>query len=363
MPEHPYRRAGPAAFWSRCVAENFEPASVPDGRSFDLDRGDRFMSAGSCFAANVRRYVEAAGLTYTVTEGPHPSFPQSAESAYYEAFSARYGNVYTARQMAQLLERALGLFAPAEDSWIVDEEWVDPYRPGLRHRARSHEEFHWLRHQHLEAVREAVACSSVFVFTLGLTEAWISATDGAVFPACPGTVAGEFDPLKHKFHNFTVEEVTRDLTRMVALARIINPRIKVILTVSPVPLVATATGRHVLVATTYSKSVLRVAADMVAHALPQVDYFPAYELVTGPQAQFDAFESDRRNVTESAVAQVMATFFATYFPSEPKPPSSVDGTGGTVPVPVMADRNGGEALATALAKAIEDLCEEEMAEF
>ena len=28
------------------------------------------MSAGSCFAANVRRYVEAAGLRYTVAERP-----------------------------------------------------------------------------------------------------------------------------------------------------------------------------------------------------------------------------------------------------------------------------------------------------
>jgi hypothetical protein len=36
-----------------------------------------------------------------------------------------------------------------------------------------------------------------------------------------------------------------------------------------------------------------------------VTYFPAYEIVTGPQAPFEHFESDRRNVSEVAVAEVM----------------------------------------------------------
>ena len=36
-----------------------------------------------------------------------------------------------------------------------------------------------------------------------------------------------------------------------------------------------------------------------------VTYFPAYEIVTGPQAPFEYFESDRRNVSEIAVAEVM----------------------------------------------------------
>ena len=39
-----------------------------------------------------------------------------------------------------------------------------------------------------------------------------------------------------------------------------NPKARLVLTVSPVPLAATASGSHVLPATIYSKSVLRAAA-------------------------------------------------------------------------------------------------------
>src|SRR3546814_18373073 len=52
----------------------------------------------------------------------------------------------------------------------------------------------------------------------------------------------------------------------------INPRVKVVLTVSPVPLIATYEPAHVLCATTYSKSVLRVAATMLARGRAWVAY-------------------------------------------------------------------------------------------
>ena len=43
-----------------------------------------------------------------------------------------------------------------------------------------------------------------------------------------------------------------------------------------------------------------------------VAYFPAYELVTGPQAAYETFAADRRNVTEGAVRGVMTAFFESF---------------------------------------------------
>lgn len=349
MAPHPYRSAPPTAFWSRSVTRDFAAAEVAAGQPFTIDRADRFMSAGSCFASHVRQHVEARGFAYTVTERAHPMFTETAEAPYYEAFSARYGNIYTAAQMAQILDRALGGFSPVEDHWLVDGRWVDPYRPGLRHHASCEREFHALTAQHLAAVRRAVESSTVFVFTLGLTEAWTSADDGAVFPACPGTVAGTFDPERHVFVNFTVDAVVDDLLRTIDLARAINPSLKIVLTVSPVPLVATASGRHVLVASTFSKSVLRVAADIVAGASRDVAYFPSYELVTGPQAAGGAYEEDRRNVREPAVAAVMDAFFAAFYE---------DGAGTVAPTEPGAPSRAARLAAVA----VEAECEEEMAD-
>ena len=145
--------------------------------------------------------------------------------------------------------------------WPTATGVVDPFRPGLRYHARSEREFDLLTAAHLRAVRAVFEQATVFIFTLGLTEAWCSTADGAVYPACPGTVAGEFDPQRHRLINFRVDEVIADLGAVIELARTINPTLRWVLTVSPVPLVATATGRHVLTASTYSKAVLRVAAD------------------------------------------------------------------------------------------------------
>jgi hypothetical protein len=77
-----------------------------------------------------------------------------------------------------------------------------------------------------------------------------------------------------------------------------------------VPLVATATRDHVVTASIYSKSVLRVAAGDVALSEPGVVYFPAYEIVTGPQAPDSFFEADRRNVSAAGIACVVAALLA-----------------------------------------------------
>jgi hypothetical protein len=185
---------------------------------------------------------------------------------------------------------------------------IDPFRPGLRYHALDDREFELLTAQHLRAVRQVFEQADVFIFTLGLTEAWTSSMDGAVFPACPGTVAGTFDPTRHAFQNFTVADVTADFDAFVGIVRALNPNIRIILTVSPVPLVATATTRHVLCASTYSKAVLRVAAEEACRRHPFVAYFPSYEIVAGPQAPASFLAPDRRTVTPEAIATVMAAF-------------------------------------------------------
>lgn len=307
---NPYELMPPRQFWSRAVTRAYDPGSIADGDQPLIGPEDRVISAGSCFAANLVPYLEAQQLTYLRTEQRHPVFARlPAENYSYDKFSAAYGNIYTVRQMLQLLRRCLGTFRPVEDRWHLDGAVVDPFRPGLRYPALSDREFDLLTRRHLAATRKAFRRCSVFIFTLGLTEAWESRADGAVFPACPGTIAGTFDPERHAFRNFTAAEVIDDLDQTIALFRSLNATARIILTVSPVPLVATATGHHVVAATTYSKSVLRVAAE---HATQHegVIYFPSYEIVTSSAAPADFFEADRRNVSKLAVDTVMAAFIA-----------------------------------------------------
>ena len=91
-----------------------------------------------------------------------------------------------------------------------------------------------------------------------------------------------------------------------------NPGVRVLLTVSPVPLIATFEDRHVLVSTTYSKSVLRVAAQAACDGSDRVDYFPSYEIITGSPTGGMYFEEDSREVNSIGVAHAMRSFVAAY---------------------------------------------------
>jgi hypothetical protein len=67
--------------------------------------------------------------------------------------------------------------------------------------------------------------------------------------------------------------------------------------------------RHVLTATTYSKSVLRVACEEILGRRTGIAYVPSYEIITGSYSRGRYFAADCREVNEAGVAHVMKVFF------------------------------------------------------
>jgi hypothetical protein len=307
---HPYVDIDDRQRWSRAMAGrasvDIDPVLQPP---FRIESNMRVVTAGSCFAQHVARYLREHGLACYETEPAHPLLPPALAEAFgYGVYSARYGNIYTSRQLLQLWRRASGVFVPKDDSWEDEAgRWFDPFRPTIQPDGfSSMREYCEDRRQHFAAVRRAFSEMDVFVFTLGLTECWSAHADGAVYPLCPGVAAGRFDAERHILLNFTVNEVVADLRAFIEEIREVNPRMKVILTVSPVSLAATATKQHVLTASTYSKAVLRVAAEQVS-GLPDVYYFPAYEIISAAGREY--LDDDRRSILEDGIRHVMSLFF------------------------------------------------------
>ncbi|MFD9077231.1 GSCFA domain-containing protein [Streptomyces lasiicapitis] len=308
----PYQSLPPRAFWRTAVAD-------PDLRAigglwtpkFAVGQDDVILTAGSCFARHIGRTLLERGMNWRDAEPAPPGLTEAERrDRHYGVFSFRTGNVYTAAALRQWLSWASGDSAPPEEVWRENGRWFDPFRPSVEPDGHaSPEEVTQAREGTLAAIRGAVAEADCLVFTLGLTEAWHGRAHGAVYPVCPGTVRGTYDAERHAFHNFTFAEVYRDLSAAIELARSANPGLRVLLTVSPVPLTATATGGHVLTATTYSKSVLRAVAGQLAHELDHVDYFPAYEIVTGFPFKAEFFEPNLRTVSPDGVDFVMGQFF------------------------------------------------------
>lgn len=335
--DNPYTQQPPRAFWRRTITPH-HPLDIPDWyhKRFDID-GLAIATAGSCFAQHIGRNLRAFGFNYLDTE-PAPDLLPGADHLDfgYGMYSARYGNIYSARQWLQLLQRAQRRFAPAETHWEKDGGVVDPFRPTIEPAPFSSvAELTVLRDHHLDCVLQLFETADVFVFTMGLTEIWESRIDGAVYPLCPGTAGGRYDDSQHRFRNQTSAEVRADMEAVMALARDLNPDLRFLLTVSPVPLVATATAQQVAVASTYSKSVLRAVAGELYQEHDFVDYFPSYEIVTAPVMGGTFFQPNRREVSHHGVDHVMGVFFSQH---PPPPQAGATSTSQPPPPPSEAER-------------------------
>lgn len=315
MITNPYQNLPEYQFWRRAVAgiEPFRFDPVTSTR-FTIDRNKRVATAGSCFAQHISNRLAKIGFNYFVPEAGEQLPAEQRKLLNYGVFSARYGNLYTTRQLLQLFQECFDGRTAAEVVWQTSEgRFVDALRPQITPGGYgSEEEVRTERQAHLCAVRRMFEDCDIFVFTLGLTETWCSRRDGTVYPVAPGVSGGSFDPERHKFINLDVLEVMADLEEFLQRLKTVNPRVKVILTVSPVPLIATYEPRNVLVATTYSKSVLRVAAETAYRKHDWVDYFPSYEIICGNYNDSAYYEADYRGINSIGVDHAMRCFLVHY---------------------------------------------------
>ncbi len=328
---HPYADLPPRAFWQTGVAETdrdhfpglYEPRLA-------ITTATRVATAGSCFAQHIGRRLTQAGCTVLDAEPPPRAMPATVAQAFgYSLFSGRYGNIYTARQLRQLLTDIIDGHVDARFVWEKRAGFVDAFRPTVEPEGLgSVDEVLLHRAYHLERTSMMLRQTDVFIFTLGLTEAWMDAATGRVFPVCPGVAAGQFDPTQHVFHKFRHAEVLDDLTAIHAMLQRFRPGMQMLLTVSPVPLTATMSGHHVLTATAASKATLRAAADEFVSATQGTDYFPSLEIVTSPACGGPWFAPNMREVSSGGVNKVMSIFLAAHglsaAPSAQTPDIEVD---------------------------------------
>jgi hypothetical protein len=348
---NPYTTLPPHAFWRTGVAEAGIFGLKDLWQSpWVLPRDARFATFGSCFAQHISRALRARKMGWIDGEPAPVGTPADLAGLYnYGVFSARTANIYTAAQLRLLLAMAFGHTDPAgPEVWDDKGRFRDSLRPAIEPEGfSSRAEAIHSRQAMLRGLRRAVVQADVFVFTLGLTEGWESAVTGQPYAACPGTLGGTFDADGHRFVNYRASAIRADLEASLDLLRQINPAVRLLLTVSPVPLTATASGAHVLVATMRSKAVLRAVAGEMAEDHAAVDYFPSYEIIAGAPARSCFFEPNLRSVAAPGVEVVMGHFFA-----------GLDLTG---PARHSADAEAARAADAALDATIEDealACEE-----
>ncbi len=303
---NPYQKLPKSSFWRSGVVEDQKFLNIHTPK-WGIDTSDCIVTMGSCFAQHVGKKLKSTGFNV-------PYF-DSADGIKSKSYSANYGNIYTVRQALQLIQESNGKFRRDEKYWEVEEGYLDPLRPNVfLSPFKSKDELDRNRKLHLKSVRRAIEELDVLVFTLGLTEAWERVSCKSILPVIPGVLGGTFQDEDYVFHNFNYAEVSDDLNNLIDEILLMRKgkKFRLLLTVSPVPLTATAEPRHVLLSTVTSKSILRAVADEFVRNFELVDYFPSFEIVTNPRFLRENYEENLRNVKQSSVNKVMKIFHSSY---------------------------------------------------
>jgi hypothetical protein len=276
------------------------PDVVP---KFRLSPDDVFFCIGSCFARNIEEHLIYRRLPVISRSVP---------------FGDRMGRVngmvnkYTPASILNELRWSLA-GVPFPEASLIEEDgaWRDLHL-AARAPAKSLDEALERRAQvrrYFERLREA----TVVIVTLGLVETWHDVHADAMLNTAPSLGMTRRFPGRFRLVVTDYAENLRILHEIYELlSRYAAPAVRIVVTVSPVPMTETFTGRDVVVANTYSKSTLRAAAEDSVRGHANVDYYPSYESIVVSNRALTYNQADDLHVLDAAVRLVAEHFLRAY---------------------------------------------------
>lgn len=297
--------------WSHDIERFSNPLTMVEHEpKFLIRPDDRFFCMGSCFARNVEEHLIYNGIRVLSRKIVCP--PEEWNGARINGFVNKFTTLSMLNELDWQVERPVidqDLFEPAGDAWRDLQLCTGTPAVSLE---RAMERRAYLIDSYFSRIREA----EVVVLTLGLNETWFDRRTGRYLNEAPTPAGVRADPDRYLI------EITDVATNVDALESIherlqaMNPAVRMVVTVSPVPMFATFTGKDVAVANTYSKSVLRAAAEEFASSHEWVDYYPSYDMVSLSR-RATSFAADCLHVSDSAVGELIRHFLWRYTGHEP----------------------------------------------
>ena len=287
--------------------------------SFQIDPTDTIFAIGSCFARNVEKALEGAGIRVLSREFDLGEIGASIEDG------ANFFNKYSIHSVLNEIKWALerDTFPGADIIYETGQDrYVDP-QLGMARLDFPMETILAFRHRYLDAMA-AVAQADVIILTLGYVETWFDRKLDLYLNVIPPTQLIKAEPERFEFRVLSYGDIMQGLEALHAL--LVKHRtkpLKMLVTVSPVPLLATFRDMDVLLANAYSKSVQRAALDEFLLDKTGVDYFPSYEFVTLSNPTVAWSRGDYRHVSQDVINRIMSNVLTHY----------VVGADGTLPAP------------------------------
>ncbi|MCR4269091.1 GSCFA domain-containing protein [Nitratireductor sp. ZSWI3] len=315
-------RNNPAKNWNGAGSaksrfDSGERMSVNIVPKFKLDKTAQVYTIGSCFAREIERTLINEDIPL-LTEGyglPPERFdswnPETGVGGGVRVGHISRGcfNKYTTHSMNIDVQRALEGYQLPDDGLIEFEEgvWFDPHAAGLKvgdiDTVRADRKI-------LDEASSKIAKADVVFVTLGMTESWIHQPTLIPMNRAPGKYLHKRKDI-FRFADYGYVAVMDQVVQMLDAIHKVRPKLKVIMTVSPVPH-STFLPHDVLSTVTGAKSTLRAVAGDLARRIDFVDYFPSYEMVINSPRGLTWLD-DGVHVQPGMVRHVTKTFVEAYY--------------------------------------------------
>jgi hypothetical protein len=304
----------------------FVPAISP---GFKMQRDDKVFAIGSCFARGVELALIQQKMEVLSKAAEFDSLPtMNGELAL--GFTNKYNTFSIYNELSWALDPA----AEFPRQSLVDLGngiFYDPHTNPALQLGSLEDTIH--RREIMRMVTRRISQCRVVIITLGLVELWRdNMADVFINQVIPAMHTSY--PERYELHVTNFAENFSSLERIHGLlSKFGHHDVQIVVTVSPVPLQATFSGEDVVVANTYSKSLLCAVAHEWAAAHKNVHYFPSYEIVQNSDRSL-TWEEDMRHVKGKVVQHIMNLFVRNYCSGLPLTSSKLRASPNPVPAGV-----------------------------
>ena len=276
---------------------------------FTLRRDDKFYAIGSCFARGIESSLTGHKI---IVESAAPEFAE-LQPANKELSGLGFTNKYNTYSILNELRWALdpdAVFPQESIVQVTKTTWYDPHTNPSLALADLAETLE--RRAMMQAVTKRIKHCRAVIVTLGLAEVWRDVKADVFINRTPIPSLFKTQPGRYEFHLTSFAENWANLEAIYALlTQYGHPDVRIVVTVSPVPLMNTFSTMDIVVANTWAKSLLRAVAQEWAAAHPNVDYFPSYEIVQSSD-RAAVWERDLRHVKGAGAHHIMELFVRNY---------------------------------------------------
>jgi hypothetical protein len=251
--------------------------------SISVNSGVLFM--GSCFAENIGNIM--AGNRFPVMINPH-------------------GILYNPSSIATSLKQILAN-SPINENELsfLNDLWHSFMHHGRFSQPEAAETVRLINEATNRAHQFILKCHFI-VITLGTAMVYEHKETGRVVANCH-----KFPPQTFNRYRLNIDEITTELKEAIISLRSLNPKINIILSVSPIRHLKDGANVNQL-----SKATLLLAVNRLTSLFENISYFPAYEIMMDELRDYRFYDAGMTHPSDTAIKYIWKRFSETYLTND-----------------------------------------------